>query len=230
MKKYRIISALFVITVVAGIIIILILFDRYPMKPDPDKIIFSLESDSWAWGHKQYAMVVMGDGRVYIFSYQLNGYKPKNLAEDYVNEKMKYIDQIEPYAILDEEYLLDMYNLAFHIDEKAEINSEFFAYDASQYRLYFHKPDGTKVMVDGMGAIKEIVDDQNAQKLKDKFMNIENYYIMNGNYENLSLFVSDLPLLSFYCKIPSCITEENTFLYFDSYWEDFRKFTINGIN
>jgi hypothetical protein len=135
----------------------------------PDKVVFVSRYSNMAWGYQHRTMLVMGDGRVYSFDYNFSMYPDGDVTEE---EIVKLLKDAKKDAVLDKDYLLEMYEHALQVDKNAEFTTEYVMCDYGQDTLYFVKDDGSLVKCACSGDTRYIIKDEHAQKVEKLWDNM----------------------------------------------------------
>lgn len=135
---------------------------------DPDKVYFASVYQNMAWGFDEQAVFVFGDGKIYSYNN-----REDSMGEITVTaEKDKFVGiaenmrQGEPDAVMDMDYLYEMYEAAIRVDPNAEKSSKHVRYDGGQNALYFYTEDGTRVTCASNGDVNYDIDDSYAKQVE----------------------------------------------------------------
>lgn len=127
---------------------------------DPDRVFLTSEFHNYAWGAQETYQIVLGDGRMYNIDgviLPVDGSKEKGLKR-----KVEILKTMEPFAVIDADYLQLLYENASRIDPEAKCETKPRARDAGQRGLFYWAEDGTKIRCFETGDTEYIIDDSYA--------------------------------------------------------------------
>lgn len=127
---------------------------------DPDRVLFTYEYNNCAWVRQSEITLIMGDGRLYVFSNDI----PSSLGSgaDYntiLNTNIEEITKTNASAHIDKSYLMDMYLAASQVDPNAPQTAEHVMCDYGQNSLYYWDENGNKVLCICDGDMRYTIDD-----------------------------------------------------------------------
>jgi len=141
---------------------------------DAERLIFSSVYSNMAWGYQKRAVYIFGDGKVYTFDFAKDS---GNLEGDISEENvLKYVKKTEPAAVIDKDYLLEIYSYAVHIDPEATYTTEHVMCDYGQKNLYFYNENGDKVLCASDGDVRYTINDRYAQEVEKLWNGIYLHY------------------------------------------------------
>ena len=138
----------------------------------PDKVVFVSVYTNSAWTYQHRTSLVLGDGRYYSFDYNFSFYPNAGVSEE---EIVKLLKDEKPIAVIDKDYLLEMYEHGLKVNKDSEFTTAYARCDYGQETLYFVKDDGSLVKCASDGDTTYYIKDEHAQKVEKLWKYMDNH-------------------------------------------------------